>query len=76
MSRTTTSLDEAADTRVIEAVILARAFSNDRGRSIIAASFPASVVDLYDATVSRTEWSPAATLAERALVLLGVLDLR
>ncbi|MFT4137205.1 CHAT domain-containing protein [Microbacterium sp.] len=60
--------------RIVEAVILARTFAGASGRDAVAADFPPSVVDLYDAVVGRTEWAKATTLAERARVVLQVLD--
>ncbi len=64
----------SSDERAFEAVILANTFLNRRGRTFIAESFPPSVVDLYDAVVSNAEWQSAATLTERALIVIAVLE--
>ncbi len=66
--------EERPSVRSIEAVILARSFAGASGRAEILADFPASVVDLYDAVLARAEWHAATTLADRARVLLRVLD--
>ncbi|TDN92833.1 CHAT domain-containing protein [Microbacterium sp. BK668] len=60
--------------RAFEAVILANTFLHERGRQAIAEFFPQSVVDLYDAVVVRPDWQNAATLTERALVVVAALD--
>lgn len=66
--------EERPSVRSIEAVILARSFAGASGRAEIVADFPAAVVDLYDAVLARAEWHAATTLADRARVLLRVLD--
>src|SRR5689334_14470184 len=60
--------------RAFEAVILANSFLDKRGRTAIVEFFPPSVVDLYDAVVVRPDWQNAATLTERAFVVIAVLD--
>jgi hypothetical protein len=60
--------------RAFESVILANSFIDRRGRAAIVESFPPSVVDLYDAVVVRADWQNAATLTERAFVVLAALE--
>ncbi|GAA5032123.1 hypothetical protein GCM10025738_13940 [Microbacterium fluvii] len=62
--------------RAFEFVVLAGAFRDPRGRGFIAEFFPASVAALYDAVTADPRWSTAATLADQALVVAGVLDER
>jgi hypothetical protein len=60
--------------RAFESVILANSFLDRRGRAAIVEFFPPSVVDLYDAVVVRADWQNAATLTERAFVVLAALE--
>ena len=62
------------DERAFEAVILANTFLDPRGRASIEELFPQSVVDLYDAVVARPEWQSAATLTERAFIVIAALE--
>lgn len=62
-----------SEQRAFEVVVLARAFGSERGREAVVEWFPPSVVALYDAVVADRAWGAATTLAERALVVAGVL---
>lgn len=62
------------DERAFEAVILANTFLDPRGRAFIEEFFPPSVVELYDAVVARPDWQSAATLTERAFIVIAAFE--
>ena len=62
------------DERAFEAVILANTFLDPGGRASVEKLFPQSVVDLYVAVVARPEWQSAATLTERAFIVIAALE--
>lgn len=56
------------------AVSLARVFSRAADRAEIVDGYPPSLVELYDVVVAHPDWQRAATLADRAFVVVLTLD--